>query len=392
MALRVGQQAACVGAISMLRGKRPGFTCCATGSFAGWSDKRRRMRFPLSIISAVSVLLLTGQAGAQTVIGLAAPLSGPSAILGEQMRAGAATAAEIVKDPQFTLQVADDACSAEGGAKAARQFVAAKVGVVIGFLCTESIQAALPILKEAGIPVISVGVRTDSLTDRKAKTGWPIFRLGPRADGERDAAGTLLTSLWRDELFAIVDDGTIYGRELSESFRSAAEKAALKPVFVDTFRPQVDNQIGLVGRLKKAGAAKVFAGGDRDDIAIIGRDAAKLDTGLVIAGGEALRAPPGDVPLAAGTLMIALPEWQVSEPALEAAFASRKIVPEGYVLPAYAAAQIARSIEPGTMDLSGRDFATVLGTIRFDEKGDLAENPYKIFRYDGSVFVPVTVP
>ena len=98
-------------------------------------------------------------------------------------------------------------------------------------------------------------------------------------------------------MFAIVDDGTIYGRELAETFRAAAEQAALKPVFVDTFRPQLDNQIGLVGRLQKAGATHVFVGGDRDDIAIMGRDAAQLDAGIVFAGGETLRAPPGDVPL-----------------------------------------------------------------------------------------------
>ncbi len=74
--------------------------------------------------------------------------------------------------------------------------------------------------------------------------------------------------------------------------RAAAEQAGLKPVFVDTFRPQLDNQIGLVGRLRKAGATHVFAGGDRDDIAIMARDAAELGVPLVIAGGETLRARP----------------------------------------------------------------------------------------------------
>ncbi|TGV64851.1 ABC transporter substrate-binding protein, partial [Mesorhizobium sp. M00.F.Ca.ET.158.01.1.1] len=104
-------------------------------------------------------------------------------------------------------------------------------------------------------------------------------------------------------------DGTIYGREIAETFRAAAEQAALKPVFVDTFRPQLDNQIGLIGRLKKAGATHVFAGGDGDDIAIMGRDAAQLQAGTVLAGGENLRTPPGDVPSSSGTLMIAQPEW-----------------------------------------------------------------------------------
>ena len=155
----------------------------------------------------------------------------------------------------------------------------------------------------------------DGLPDRHAKTGWPVYRLGPRGDDERNAAAARLTALWRDDLFAIVDDGTIYGREIAETFRAAAEQAALKPVFVDTFRPQLDNQIGLVGRLKKAGATKVFAGGDGDDIAIMGRDAAQLQAGITFAGGENLRIPVGDVPYAVGTLMIALPEWaDVADP------------------------------------------------------------------------------
>ncbi|TIO52592.1 MAG: ABC transporter substrate-binding protein, partial [Mesorhizobium sp.] len=136
------------------------------------------------------------------------------------------------------------------------------------------------ILKDANIPVIAIGVRTESLTDRRAKTGWPVYRLGPRGDDERNAVATILTRLWQNELFAVIDDGTIYGREIAETFRAAAEQAALKPVFVDTFRPQLDNQIGLIGRLKKAGATKVFAGGDGDDIAIMGRDAASLNAGI----------------------------------------------------------------------------------------------------------------
>ncbi|TIM23407.1 MAG: hypothetical protein E5Y74_06015, partial [Mesorhizobium sp.] len=145
-------------------------------------------------------------------------------------------------------------------------------------------QAAMPILKDAGIPVITIGVRTESLTDRRAKTGWPVYRLGPRGDDERNAIASALTHLWQNELFAIIDDGTIYGREIVETLRAAAEQAALKPVFVDTFRPQLDNQIGMIGRLKKAGATHVFAGGDGDDIAIMGRDAAQLQAGIVFAG------------------------------------------------------------------------------------------------------------
>ena len=65
----------------------------------------------------VAALLLASQAAAQSLIGVAAPLSGSSSILGRQLRAGAASAAE--SSGSANLEVADDRCSAEGGAEAA---------------------------------------------------------------------------------------------------------------------------------------------------------------------------------------------------------------------------------------------------------------------------------
>ncbi|HTV70995.1 MAG TPA: ABC transporter substrate-binding protein [Rhizobiaceae bacterium] len=340
---------------------------------------------------------LVAPAAADTVIGVAAPLSGPPALLGEQI-SGGATLAAAAQTPPVTLQVIDDGCTAEGGAAAANTFAAAKVTAVVGFLCTEAIEAALPILKDAGIPVIAVGVRSDSLTDRRHKTKWPVWRLGPRADAERTAAGDILVREWRNVLFAIIDDGTIYGRELAETLRAAAELAALKPVFVDTFRPQLENQIALAGRLNRAGATHVFAGGDVEDIAVLGRDAAQLNAGLVIAGGEALRAAPGPVPLAAGTLMVGLPEWAEVAPAdVVQRFEQAEATADGYALPAYAAIEVAAAAaneaaasgKPIAGVLTEKQFATAIGPVDFDDKGDLTASPYRLFRFDGTKFIEV---
>ncbi len=354
------------------------------------------MRLPNALIGLLGGLLLSGAAAAAPLnIGVAAPLSGPSAILGRQIEYGARLGAGS-RGAETTL--VDDQCSADGGAAAAAQFVSSKVDVVVGFLCTEAIEAAMPILKEAGIPVITLGVRSEGLTDRRAKTGWPVFRLGPRGDAERDAAGTILSKLWRDASFAIVDDGTIYGRELAEAVRVATQQAALKPVFTDTFRPELDNQVGLVGRLRKAGADAVFVGGDGRDVAIMARDAAKLGSAMAFAGGEALRAAANDVPYATGTLMIAMPEWaDVADQKTLDLFSVRKVLPEGYALSAFAAVEIADAArkasevdgKPLATMLSGRIFTTSIGPIAFDPKGDLTQNPYRGFRFDGTRFVPL---
>jgi len=353
--------------------------------------------------AASTALVILAMAGAPIVpadaatLGLAAPLSGSAEILGQQMQAGAEAAVAAAADGT-TIEVVDTQCSAEGGSTAAEFFVVAGVEAVAGFLCIEAIEAAMPILSKAGIPVITTGVRVTSLTDRRERTGWPVYRLAPRADAELAAVSSILTELWRDELFAIIDDGTIYGRELAEGFRLAAEQAGLKPVFTDTFRPQLENQVALAGRLRKSGATHVFAGGDRSDLAILGRDARQLGYDLVIAGGEALRAAPDAVDLAPGTLMIAPVEWaETAERSVLDALASREVLPAGYVLPTYAAVQIAVQASKRRTDgaasiaaaLSGETFQTALGPVRFDVKGDWNGDHYRLFRYDGSAFQPM---
>ena len=354
------------------------------------------MRRLMRLAAMAAVILSAGEVfAADVTIGVVAPLTGPSARLGAQVKIGAEAAAATMQ-PAPALEIVDDACTTEGGAAAADRLVTAKVSVAVGFLCTESIEAAMPILKGAGIPVITVGVRTNSLTDKKEKTGWPVFRLAPRGDQEGAAVSKILIGLWRDALFAIIDDGTIYGRELAETLRSEAERAGLSPVYVDQFRPQLDNQRALVGRVRKAGATHVFVGGDLEDIAVLGRDAASAGYDLTIAGSEALRSAAFDVPLQQGTLMIGIPEWaDLATPAALAAIKAKGAEPEGYALPAYVAVEIAaRAVADAqasgatVIDSIGNgQFDTALGRITFDLKGDLQPSPYRLFRFDGKKFV-----
>ena len=349
------------------------------------------MRTAQVIAIALAGLLLAAAASAETLtVGVAAPLSGSSALLGRQVETGAKLAASSGTE----VRMADDACTAESGAAAAGGFVKTGVKIAIGFLCTESIEAAAPILGQAGIPIITVGARTESLTERRARTGWQISRLAPRGDDERNAAAAMVARLWKDRLFAIIDDGTIYGRELAETVRAQAERAGLKPVFVDTFRPGLENQIALVGRLRRAGATHIFVGGDAEDVAIMGRDARALAADMVFAGGEALRAPT-ETPLAAGTEMVALPEWaDVADRRALDIFRAAGALAEGYALPAYAAIEVAEAAAAEaarsgkTLDdvLPAQEFSTAIGPIRFNDKGDLTHNPYRIWRFDGRHF------
>lgn len=350
---------------------------------------------PVALLLALLLALPAAARAEGLVIGLAVPLSGPYSIIGEQMRQGAAAA---LASSGAELVIVDDACSAASGEAAAQRFIEREAAVAVGFVCTESVEAALPALSEAGIPVISPIIRTVSLTDRRERTGWPFFRLAPRGDAEHAAVARILIPRWHDDLFALIDDGTIYGRELVESFRLEAETAGLEAVFVDTFRPQMENQIALMGRLARSGATHVLVGGDLEDVAIMARDAAEIGYDVVLAGGEALRAAPGEVPLTAGILMIAPPEWSelAADTTLDA-LRQAGIEPDGYVLPAHAAVEIAVIAAAASEDggdkiadvLAARPFPTVIGPVAFDAQGDLDDFDFRLYRHDGQRFIPL---
>lgn len=352
------------------------------------------MRHLSKVLISVLVLLYANIAnGADFRIGLIAPQNAPFDSLGKQMRDGANLA---IQNKSGALIDINDGCSADSGTESAKRVIDDNAEIVVGFFCTESLESALPLLSKAGIPVITQAVRTDRITDDREKNNWQVWRTAPRADAEADAISEILLPLWRTEFMAIVDDGTIYGRDLAEKFRLNAEMTGLRPVFIDTFRPEADNQIGLVGRLRRAGATHVFVGGERDDIARIARDAASLDYELTIAGGEALRAA-GEIALSPGVLMVAPPEWQETNPddAKLSIFANANILPEGYVVPSYAALEIAletielsRSSQRSMSEvLSSTSFNTILGPMSFNSNGDLFQNHFRLMRYDGNGFL-----
>lgn len=332
-------------------------------------------------------------------IGVVAPQDGNFAMLGAEITAGANFEIQARKD---TATVVDEPCTEDGGRAAAEALVAAKVQVAIGFLCTETLEGALPRLKDSGIPVITVSVRSRILMEDALKSGWPLFRLAPVDSAEAAMAIDTILKNWAAEPMALIDDGTIHGRELVGAIRNALEEKGLKPVFTDTYRPGQDQQIALVRRLKKAGATRVFVGGDRSDVAVIARDAKSENISLVLMGGDAMRAADQPLPLLEGVQAIALPEYGTLPAAQQTAQAMRAggIEPDGYILPAAAAAQIASQAAEGAKadnksvadKLVDTAFQTAIGPISFGQNHELTENPYRLLEWRGNAFVPPTTP
>ena len=350
-------------------------------------------------VVALSVANASGATAAGLKVGVVAPVEGPLALLGRQVLEGArfqaeARGSEIVAIPET--------CEA-GDAEALKAAVAAAAAeALVGFLCTESLEAVLPTLGGTGVPAISLSVRSDVLMEDVRKNGWPFYRLVPNARKETEKLASVILERWKGEPLALIDDGTIHGRDLVEGVRSALAETGLTPVFSDTYRPAQEQQVSLVRRLGRSGATHVLIGGDRSDVAIIARDAASEKLALTLLGGEALDAADLPVPLADGVLAVTLPEAETLPEAAQTAAAMRaaNLVPDGYTLPAFAAIGLLeqakdRALKDGTPladALAKAPYPTVLGTIRFDAGHERADNPYRLMVWRQGRFVDAPLP
>ncbi|MFC0191316.1 ABC transporter substrate-binding protein [Aureimonas pseudogalii] len=346
-------------------------------------------RHLLSFAGLGLVLLAThpspSRAAEPVRIGVAAPLSGPSEILGRQIVAGA----EAGTAADRSITVADTACSAAGGAAAANRLVEARAEVAIGFLCTSALEAALPILSAAAIPVLDVGVRAERILDRREREGWLVWRLAPASGAEAAAIAAYVRAHWAASPFAIVEDGSAYGRDLADTVRNLLEESGLRPAFVDNYRPAEEKQFGLARRIGQSGVIRVLAFGTRSDVAILARDAAATKLDLEIVGGESLVDARGnDVELPAGIVALA-PGFDVDWVPTEAPPAD-----EGYARLARIATEIAvagvnqvKGSERSLVEvLSAETFETFAGPVRFDARHAADIAPFRAYRWTGERF------
>ena len=326
-------------------------------------------------------------------IAVVAPSDGNLAILGNQVRTGAELAA---RDKAKIVEI-PESCAEGSGPALASEIEKSGATIAIGFLCTESLQGALSILAKADIPAITLSIRSEVLMQDALKKKWPFFRMAPSTGAERNAVAESIFTHWKDKPFALLDDGTILSREMTDSVRQMLEQKGMSAAFVDNFRPAQEVQTQLMRRLKKANVTHVFAASDRNDMSVLARDAKAAGANLTFLGGDALKGMNQPVPLEAGVYAVTLPEPASLATAKTAVDLMRneKKEPEGYVLPAYSAVEVALSADeiaantstPLADVLVDTPFATAVGEIRFDKNHELATNPYRLLVWDGASFV-----
>ena len=352
----------------------------------------------LPFLAAFAVLLPLS-AAAQVKIGLSLPLSGPVEKLGRQFLAGARLKlAEYNRqaEAQADLIVADDRCDADVAKLSADELRQSGAGLVTGILCNAVAFELAEALKESAIPLLVAGARAPRLTIDRERRGWHLWRLAPADTEAALIASRELARQWASTPYAIIDDGTAYGRGLADQFRIAMEEAGLPPQFQDNFRPTQSTQARLVRRLRRAGTAKAFIGASAEDVAMIARNAAELEIPLEIVAGDALSVlpflPQDQQPPDGLQAVLARHEVNSTIPqALATRFEEASIDPEPYALSGYQAMEVALQAfkpEPAATAalLSSETFETALGPVKFDETGANTISVHAFFEWQNGAF------
>ena len=342
--------------------------------------------------------LTVGTASADITIATAGPMTGQYASFGAQMKAGAEQAvADInaaggVNGEMLKLEIGDDVCDPKQAVAVANDFVGKGVVFVAGHFCSGSSIPASAVYEEEGILQISPASTNPKLTD---EGGPNVFRVCGRDDQQGLVAGNYLAANHKGDQIAVVHDKTAYGKGLADATLAAMKAAGKDETLYEAYTAGEKDYSALVSKLKQNGIDVLYVGGYHTEAGLMVRQMRDQGMKTKLISGDALVTQEywditGDS--GEGTLMTFSPDPRKNAGAapLVKKFRDAGVEPEGYVLYTYAAIQVfAQAVKTaGSTDLDamlkamdGADFATVLGSLSFNEKGDVTLPGYVFYEW-----------
>ena len=337
----------------------------------------------------VSIACSIEVAQAEIKVGIAGPLSGSAASVGEQVEMGAVKAIDHLNDEggllgeEIVFFSVDDACKPSQAKAVARQLVSDGVIFVVGHGCSACSIAVSKIYEDAGIIMISPASTNPKVTD---EGGPNVFRVVGRDDQQGTIAGDYLADNHGKSNIAIIHDGEAYGLGLAEFTKNQLNKRGVTEVMFDSYKPDQEDYNSLVNKLANKKIDVLYVGGYQNDTGIIIRQAKKTLPNLRLYSGDALVSPEflfvaGDA--GEGTYFTFGPDMRLKPEADKVVTAIRQeddYEPDGYTLYSYAAVQAwAQAVkQAGSLKLDAvikalktGSFDTVIGKIGFDDKGDV---------------------
>ena len=333
------------------------------------------------------------------------PLSGELAALGEGIKLGTQLALEQLKGniekQGFKVELVpfDDQAKPEVGVANAKNIIADKdVLAVIGHLNSGVAIPSSEVYKEAMLVMVSPANTNPTITDR----GHPnVNRVCGRDDVQGIYAANYMVDNKLAEKIAILHDKSAYGQGLADEFKKQLNARGVDETMYEAITAGDKDFTALITKMKQAGVDLIYLGGYHTEAGLIARQASEQGINATMMSGDALVtdeywAITGDT--GQGTLMTFSPDPRKNEAAapVVAEFEASGYDPEGYTLYTYATIQVwaqaaeqagSTELDAVLEQLHGNQFETVLGTISFDDKGDVEGENYVMYEWDNGQYV-----
>ena len=223
---------------------------------------------PSAILTAVCVAWLLSACGpripATITIGVAQPLSGPSAARGQDILNGAKLAAADLnaaglkvagKAVQIEIVAVDDKADKEEAKKVAQGLVDQKVTAVIGHLSSDVTEAVVPIYRSGNVPQFF----TSSATELTRLGQGNSFRLVANDELQARAIASYASETLRASKIAVLYEDTAYGAPLAKGMTDALAKQNKKVEHSEAIDNKTTNFAPFLAKLKAARPEVVVA-------------------------------------------------------------------------------------------------------------------------------------
>ena len=287
----------------------------------------------------------------------------------------------------------DDACDTEQAIAAAGKLISDGVMFVVGHICSGGAIPTAPLYEAAGVIVISPSATNPRLTEEGRAN---VFRVVGRDDQQGILGGNYLADHWGEKKIAILHDGEAYGRGLAEETKKTLNARGGREAIFE----QID-YFEVVDKIQTINVDVLYYAGYPPEAGLLIRQLRDRGDDLQLVSADGMSSE--DFWLTAGTAGEGTLFTSFRDPSREPAAAAiierargRGIVPTYRVLYSYGAIQAwAAAVErAGSLDfeavstsLHSHEFDTVLGRIRFDEKGDVSPAAFDWFVWTNGEFV-----
>lgn len=342
-------------------------------------------------------------------IGVAGPMTGDQSKMGMDFKNGVTLAVEEwnarggLLGKKIEVVVSDDQHDPKQAVSVANKMMNEGVAGVIGHFNSSCSIPASDVYNRSGVPMISPGSTNPQLTEKGYRG---VFRVCGRDDQQGRVAADFVTGQLRLKRVAVLHDKTTYGQGLADEFRKALGDRTEVVFYGGIVQGDKDFK-GVLTTVKGKNPELILFGGIYPEAGLMVRQAKELGLQAPFMSGDGSIDPKfieiAGAKAAEGTYLTFSPDPQHIPTAREFVENYRKKFGElgPYSIYAYDAAQIMLSAmkEANSTDgklvmekLHSMEFSGALGTIRFNEKGDVTSAPYVIWVTREGTFVEFWKP